>query len=129
MLVGTQLVFIFGSDTLLPVTEDDWDIQHSHSSVIFNAFLDPYLPESLAISGNSVVLNGSDWDTITSQQAVRADQRQKIVTHTEIPHFGTLDRFVADHREIALLKTVHGSHDIGKIEGVQDTIGRMFDLV
>jgi abhydrolase domain-containing protein 12 len=29
-------------------------------------------------------------------------------------------------RKVALLKTERGGHDIGRVEGVQDTIGRMF---
>ena len=29
-------------------------------------------------------------------------------------------------RKVALLKIENGGHDIGRVEGVQDTIGRMF---
>lgn len=31
-----------------------------------------------------------------------------------------------ERRKIALLRTEDGGHDIGKLEGVQDTVGRMF---
>lgn len=107
--------------------ENDWDIQHSHSSVIFNAFLDPYLPESPSMPKNPLLI--SNWDVITAQQAARADQRRKLVTHTDVHNFGIFDHFISQDREIVLLKTVKGGHDIGRIEGVQDAIGRMFGLV
>lgn len=29
-------------------------------------------------------------------------------------------------RKVALLRMERGSHDIGRVEGVQDTVGRMF---
>ena len=31
-------------------------------------------------------------------------------------------------RKVALLRIASGGHDIGRVEGVQDTIGRMFGL-
>jgi abhydrolase domain-containing protein 12 len=31
-------------------------------------------------------------------------------------------------RKVGLLRIESGSHDIGRVEGVQDAIGRMFEL-
>ena len=41
----------------------------------------------------------------------------------------TTDDFIRKEgleRKVALLKIESGGHDIGRVEGVQDTIGRMF---
>ncbi|RDB16452.1 Monoacylglycerol lipase ABHD12 [Hypsizygus marmoreus] len=117
---------------LIAHAEDDWDIQHAHSSVIFNAFLDRYLsplPDSPHITPLHLLTHAHDWDTITARQAARADQRAALVTRTDVHNFGTLHEFDNGKRRIALLKTMRGNHDIGRVEGVQDVIGRMFGLL
>ncbi|KAG6844761.1 hypothetical protein H0H87_003984 [Tephrocybe sp. NHM501043] len=132
---------------------DDADISHTHADVLFNALLDPYLPSSIPdASAHPAVLLPTDaanfttlhnrmhvdWDLLTSEQAARAVHREKVVTCTEVPHFGVLHEFVAPvlgaddkavGRRISLLKTHNGNHDIPRVEGVQDVIGRMFGLI
>ncbi|KAF8066581.1 Alpha/Beta hydrolase protein [Lyophyllum atratum] len=115
---------------LVAHAEDDWDISHTHSSVIFNALLDPYLPPSPSPSLLPLPNSSSPWHTLTTHQAARAVQRAALVTRTEVEHFGVLDEFRdGEGRRIALLKTRRGGHDIGRMEGVQDVIGRMFGLI
>lgn len=116
---------------LIVHAEDDWDIQPSHSSVIFNALLEPYLPASHIDSDvhHPFLMSSSDWYTITHQQALRAEERNAILSRVDIPKFGTLETFIADERKIAFLKLNNGGHDIGRIEGVQDVLGRFFDFL
>ncbi|KAG6829404.1 hypothetical protein H0H92_004606 [Tricholoma furcatifolium] len=130
---------------------DDADISYTHAEVLFNAMLEPYLPTSASLdvdaSAHPAVLlspgitNGTmlrplhDWDALTAAQAARAVQRDKIVKRTEVPHFGVLNEFEApmtrskDGRKIALLTTQRGGHDLARVEGVQDVLGRMFGLI
>ncbi|KAG6887790.1 hypothetical protein C0995_012694 [Termitomyces sp. Mi166 len=125
---------------------DDFDIPHMHADILFNAFIEPYLPSSIDAPTHSTVLlppdtNSTrlhvDWDTLTAAQAARAIHRERIIERTEVPHFGVLQEFevskVATNgdavgRRIVLLKTQYGGHDVGRVEGVQDVVGRMFKL-
>lgn len=106
--------------------ENDWDIQHSHSSILFNAFLEPHLPGLPEFPRNPASPNSSD--ELASLLASRHAKRAELVSNTDVHNFGTWDEFTAGGRTIALLKTQKGSHDIGRIEGVQDYMGRMFQL-
>ena len=108
---------------------NDWDIRDSHSSVIFNAFLDPYLPGTHPDIHRPLLMSAADWHSITAQQAIRAEERKNLVSHVDVRNFGTIDSFTAGDRKIVLLKTTDGAHDIGRIEGVQDVIGRTFGLL
>jgi abhydrolase domain-containing protein 12 len=105
-------------------SDNDWDIPHSHSSALFDAFLDPLLSESPI---SSVLMNVSDRDVNSAKQTPDS-RRKELVSHASIHNFGTLDQFIAGGRKVALLKTISGKHDIPKDEGVQDAIGRMFNL-
>ncbi|KAF6742569.1 Alpha/Beta hydrolase protein [Ephemerocybe angulata] len=89
------------SDVLIAHAEDDWDIPHTHSSALFNAFLDP--SEPFAAPNTSV-------------------------STTHISGYGSFSQARVANRNVALLKTERGGHDLGKVEGVQDTIGRLFGL-
>ncbi|KXN85155.1 Monoacylglycerol lipase ABHD12 [Leucoagaricus sp. SymC.cos] len=120
------LVPILKASVLLVHGENDWDIPHTHSSTLFEAFLEPFLPTpALTPSGNPS--SGKH----VSQSDFSAKQRSAIVTSASINGFGTLEEFV-DHRKggrrVAMLKTMAGGHDVGRLEGVQDAIGRMFDF-
>jgi abhydrolase domain-containing protein 12 len=103
--------------------ENDWDIPHAHSSVLFNAFLDPHLVEPQAN------VNTSDLKAVSAQLAFRNARRKELVSRANIPNFGTLDEFAANGRKVALLKIAYGKHDIPKNEGLQEVIGRMFHLL
>ncbi|KAF8221426.1 alpha/beta-hydrolase [Tricholoma matsutake] len=120
-----RLVPEIKTSILIAHAENDWDIPHSHSSTLFDAFLDPLLLESPTAAG---LMNISDLDAISVQLALQNARRAELVSRVSIHNFGTLDEFAADGRKVALLKTISGKHDIPKDEGVQDTIGRMFDL-
>lgn len=57
------------------------------------------------------------------------EYRNATVKSTAIDGFGTLEEFVDQKnggRRVAMLKTIAGGHDIGRMEGVQDVIGTMF---
>jgi len=109
--------------------ENDWDIPYSHSCALFNAFLDlQVLSELPTISKDAMCMNMSSWDVVPGQQTLQSARCKGLVSHLSIDNFGTLDEFVADHRRVALLRTARGGHDLPKVEGVQDAIGRMFDL-
>jgi abhydrolase domain-containing protein 12 len=116
-----KLVPEIKASILIAHADDDWNIPHSHSSALFDAFLDPLLSEP------SVLTNVSDRDVNSAQQTPDA-RRKELVSHARIHNFGTLDEFIAGDRKVALLKTISGKHDIPKDEGVQDAIGRMFKL-
>ncbi|KAG6909757.1 hypothetical protein DXG01_015473 [Tephrocybe rancida] len=123
---------------------DDADISHTHAEVLFNALIEPYLPPAVDAAAHPAVLPvnatvahhpHADWDVLTNAQAARAVQREKLVTRREVPHFGVLHEFEAAPRKgaagrhIKLLKTRYGNHDITRVEGVQDALGRMFGLI
>jgi abhydrolase domain-containing protein 12 len=48
------------------------------------------------------------------------------VSTTQVAGYGTLEQVQVQGRNVALLLTEAGGHDIGRVEGVQETIGRMF---
>ena len=90
-----------------PLIENDWDIPHSHSSVLFDTFIDHHFANSTG---------------------EKAPLRSDVVSTIQISGYGTLEQVRLGTRRVALLKTETGGHHIGKVEGVQDTIGRLFDL-
>lgn len=117
------------ANVLVAHAENDWDIPYTHSDVIFNAFLDPFLPP-LTVPSNPMSLSSEEWESFTTQQAARAMKRRDIITSKNIQHFGTMDEFVAGGRKVVLLKTLAGGHDyLGVQEGVQDVIGKTFGLL
>ncbi|KAJ6598123.1 Alpha/Beta hydrolase protein [Mycena vulgaris] len=63
---------------------------------------------------------------LASQQA---DMRKGLVAVRDIPALGKLEETQKDGRRFALLKTFKGTHDIGRVEGVQDVMGRMFGFI
>ncbi|KAF5354199.1 hypothetical protein D9756_007001 [Leucocoprinus leucothites] len=117
------------TSVLLAHGENDWDIPHTHTSTLFDAFLDPYLPLAPSLSENR--FSSHSWDQYGVQQDLRAERRSTIVKTTSIAGFGTWEEFIDQKtggRRVAMLKTAAGNHDIGRLEGVQDAIGEMFDF-
>jgi abhydrolase domain-containing protein 12 len=62
---------------------------------------------------------------------LRATRRKEVVSTTHIEGYGVLEEMhpsvvALEGRKVALLKTERGGHVIGRVEGVHDTIGRMF---
>ncbi|PPQ75826.1 hypothetical protein CVT24_002692 [Panaeolus cyanescens] len=117
------------SSVLLVHADDDWDIPSSHSTTLFDAFLEPHLPSPAHVPENP--LSAAEWENYTIQDTMRISKRKNLVSTTHIAGFGlyeeTNPELVAlEGRKVALLRTERGKHDIGRVEGVQDTIGRMF---
>jgi hypothetical protein len=82
--------------------------------MLFNAFLELLLPDTRAMHSTEM-----DWLAL----------RRGFVTSQVIPAFGRLEETQRGGRRLTLLKTLQGSHDILRSEGVQDAIGRMFGLI
>ncbi len=114
--------------TIYPL-DDDWDIPSFHSTILFDAFLDPHLPSAASLPENP--LSAKEWDNFTHQDDLRASKRSELVSTTIIDGFGLYEEMrpelVAEEgRKVVLLKLESGGHNIGRIEGLQDAIGNMF---
>ncbi|KAF8154455.1 Alpha/Beta hydrolase protein [Crassisporium funariophilum] len=113
------------SSVLIAHADDDFDIPSSHSSILFDAFLEPHLPAYPSIPENP--LSHTDWDNYTLHDTLRASKRAELVSTTRIEGYGVYEKMQRrDGGTVALLRTERGGHDIGRVEGVQDAIGRMF---
>ncbi|KAJ3572336.1 hypothetical protein NP233_g3153 [Leucocoprinus birnbaumii] len=115
------------TSVLLAHGKNDWDIPHSHSTALFDALLGPYLPAAPTISEDPLSVHG--WLHRKARKDLRAERRSTLVQTTFIRRFGTLEEFVDQKkggRRVSMLKTNAGGHDIGRLEGVQDAIGKMF---
>jgi len=139
-LVTWSLVHRFDTLTLVPDikssvliahADNDWDIPSSHGSILFDAFLSPYLPPYPITPEN--LFSHADWDNYTLHETIRASKRSGIVSTTRVEGYGVYEetnshffRMEGLKRKVALLRIEGGGHDIGKLEGVQDTVGRMF---
>jgi len=113
---------------LIGHAENDWDIPHTHSDVLFDAFLEPHLP-SVITPENPFTLTQADWGVITEQRQSRKTKREAIVKSTTVDHFGRVDKFLDGDRKIMLVKTLVGGHDyLGVQEGLVDIIGKTFGI-
>jgi len=117
------------SSVLIAHADDDKDIPVSHASMLFDAFLKPYLPAHPPFPGKP--LSHAEWDNHTNQGTPRTTRRKDVVSTTHIEGYGVLEEMqpavvALEGRKVALLRTKRGAHVIGRVEGVQDTIGRMF---
>ena len=114
---------------LIAHAEDDWDIPYAHSEVIFDAFLEPYLPE-ISVPQYGRTLSIEDWAQFKIESEARSDRRSDIVQRKELRNFGTVEEFEAEGKKVVLVKTLAGGHDyLGVQEGVQDMIRTSFGLV
>lgn len=119
-----------GSSGIFAV-DDDKDIPVSHASAIFDAFLEPYLPSSPHLPENP--FSHREWDNYTAQDTLRAVTRKDVVRTVNIEGYGVYEEMqpsvvAKESRKVALLRTERGGHDIGRVEGVHDTIGHMFNF-
>ncbi|KAF9556885.1 alpha/beta-hydrolase [Agrocybe pediades] len=117
------------SSVLIAHADDDKDIPSTHASLLFEAFLGPHLPSSPSIPENP--LSHQAWDNYTAQEIIHDRTRQEVVATTAINGYGVYEEMkphvvASEGRKVALLRTDRGGHDIGRVEGVQDAIGRMF---
>lgn len=110
---------------LIAHAEDDWDIPDSHSDILFQAFLDPYLPPVVEVE-NPLSMNSESLNEISEQKSRRA-ALDVLVRTTTIPKFGRLEEFIDKKRKIVLVKTIAGGHDyLGIQEGLVDIIRKTF---
>ncbi|KAL0578946.1 hypothetical protein V5O48_003037 [Marasmius crinis-equi] len=111
---------------LIAHAENDWDIPYTHSEVLFNAFLEPLLPD-VSLPSNPATLNKDEWSAFSNQITSRNAKRDDIVTKTTFPYFGTVQEFSEGGREVIFVKMQEGAHDyVGVQEGLQDIIGRKY---
>ncbi|KAG6844517.1 hypothetical protein H0H87_006278 [Tephrocybe sp. NHM501043] len=112
---------------LIAHAEDDWDIPHTHSVVLFDAFLKPYLPPLDLPEGLSVTQES--WEKFWAQREAWTAKRTELLTITKLPNFGIVEQFEADGRKVVFVKTLAGGHDyLGVQEGVQDFIRTSFNV-
>ncbi|KAF8630969.1 hypothetical protein AX17_005325 [Amanita inopinata Kibby_2008] len=116
------------SPVLIAHAENDWEIPHTHADVLFQAFLEPFLP-SIPIPQKPLSLTTEEWSEMQKRQKERSQKRKEIVETSTIPNFGTVSE-IRTGRPVTLVKTLVGSHDyIGEQEGLQDIIGKKFGLL
>ncbi|KIM66935.1 hypothetical protein SCLCIDRAFT_262776 [Scleroderma citrinum Foug A] len=104
--------------------ENDWDIPHQHSDMLFDTLLEPYLPPLQ----NTTVWPDEDWTEYERQTMLREKVRKTLVTRTHVQKFGVVHEFEASGRKLVLMKTITGWHEPGTIEGVQDAIRHVFSF-
>ncbi|KAL4070020.1 Alpha/Beta hydrolase protein [Scleroderma yunnanense] len=102
--------------------ENDGDIPHQHSDILFDSLLEPYLPP---------LHNTTMWKDWTEYegQTMREKVRETLVTRTHVQKFGIVHEFETSGRKLVLMKTLTGWHEPGTIEGVQDAIRHVFSFV
>ena len=121
---------------LLVHAENDWEIPSTHSETLFNALLEPMLPPLPVPPSTPGGWSTEEWSAFADRQLTRSAKREKLVTRTSIPNFGTLESF---HRsdgggggggsEVMFLKTLRGGHKrVGTIEAVHFTIRSVFHV-
>ena len=114
---------------LIAHAEDDWDIPDAHSDVLFQAFLEPHLPE-LHMPKNVYDIRPEEMKVMAVQRSARKEVRDKLLVEETIAGFGKTATFTDDGRTVTLVKTLYGGHDyLGVQEGLQDIIGRKFGLI
>ncbi|KAF8073643.1 Alpha/Beta hydrolase protein [Lyophyllum atratum] len=112
---------------LIAHAENDWDIPCTHSQVLFDAFLEPYLPP-VALP-DDLSISGDVWNKFWEQREARASKRSEFVTTKELPNFGTVEEFEQEGRKVVFVKTLEGGHDyLGVQEGVGDFIRTVFHV-
>ncbi|GLB38272.1 putative serine aminopeptidase, S33 [Lyophyllum shimeji] len=115
------------SPVLIAHAQNDWDIPCTHSQVLFDAFLEPYLPPVSLPQG--LTLTKDAWTKFSEQREARSSKRSEIVTTRELPNFGTVQQFERDGRKVLFVKTLAGGHDyLGIQEGVQDFVRTAFNV-
>jgi abhydrolase domain-containing protein 12 len=131
---------------LIVHAEDDLDIPVWHAKVLFDAFLEKYLPPLPKIKAKmveastgrakgpfSALLEASTrrakgpFSALLEDRAVR---RRELVTVREMERVGRVEVFSKDRGDskVAFLHTWWGAHDVGLVEGVQDYMVEMFKM-
>ncbi|EAU85943.2 abhydrolase domain containing 12 [Coprinopsis cinerea okayama7 len=114
------------ADVLIAHAENDWEIPDSHSDILFQAFMEPYLPD-VSTPELGKMLSPSEWEEYSDTLQARLAKREALITSTPIPRFGRVDEFKQDGRTVLLVKSHVGSHNlVGIQEGLQDIIKKKF---
>ena len=112
---------------LIVHAEDDFDISHTHSDILFDALIDPFLPSVDPLPLNPGSWTKEQWDTFQTQMTTKREAREGLLIRTDMPHFGVMDTFAESDETVILLKTLTGSHnDVGALEGTQEVIRTLF---
>jgi abhydrolase domain-containing protein 12 len=116
---------------LIVHSEDDWDIPHSHSQTLFDAFLEHHLPPLPETAAAIMGATEEVAEHMVKLSQERAALRQELVVTNEVPRVGRVEVFSKDRSEgrVVYLRTRWGGHDrVGLVEGVQDYIAEMFKM-
>ena len=113
---------------LIAHAEDDGDIPHTNSDILFQAFLDLILPPVEAPK-NRLMNPESQWNGFTEQHVRGMAAVDKVVRTTMIPKFGRVDEVDDGKRKVVLVKILAGGHYLGGQEGLVDIIGKNFGLI
>ena len=134
VLIYVALIFLLQGlnvPLLIVHSEDDWDIPHSHSQTLFDAFLERHLPQLPDIAAEMIGASDEVAERVAKLSQERAALRQELVVASEVPHVGRMEVFSKDrsHGKVVFLRTRWGGHDrVGLVEGVQDYIADMFNM-
>ncbi|KAI0682806.1 alpha/beta-hydrolase [Cytidiella melzeri] len=122
----------FNAPTLIAHAQDDYDVPHSHARTLVDKLLEPLLPQMTvdlpSAPGSS--FSSEDFAAFSKERDARLAARNALVRKTEVPNFGVIEEFEGhkSHR-VVYVETFWGSHALlGAQEGVQDEIGKLFDL-
>lgn len=102
-----------------------------HAKVLFDAFLETYLPPLPKITAEMVEgSTGRAKGKFSELLEERAMRRRELVTAREMERVGRVEVFSKDRgdNKVAFLHTWWGAHDVGLVEGVQDYMAEMFDM-
>ena len=116
---------------LIVHAEDDMDIPVWHAKLLFDAFLEKYLPPLPKITANMVEgSTGREKGRFSAMLQERAMRRKELVTVREMERVGRAEVFSKDRGDskVVFLHTWWGAHDVGLVEGVQDYMAEMFEM-
>ena len=114
---------------LIVHAENDWDIPHSHSQTLFDAFLEQHMPPMPDIA--AAIASDQVAESFERLSKERRALRGELAVASEIPRLGSVEVFSKDrsHGKVAFLRTRWGGHSrVGLVEGVQDYIADMFKM-
>jgi len=106
-----------------------------HAKVLFDAFLEKYLPPPPKITAEMVDAStgraNGQFSTLLEDAEERAMRRRELVTVREVERVGRVEVFSKDRggNKVVFFHTWWGAHDVGLVEGVQDYMVEMFDMM
>lgn len=116
---------------LIVHAENDWDIPHSHSQTLFDAFLEQHLPPLPEIAAAMAGASDEVAERMSKFSQERGALRKELVATNDIARVGRVEVFSKDrsHGKVVFFRTQWGGHStLGLVEGVQDYIAEMFKM-